>query len=501
MEPKEPPNNVTILEMLSKRSQEIHSLVQEIEKKMPKLATQRLPRIMRRRAASSNPKRIPKSCRSSWFKTQTQENVSASKNKKRRQLKKHISSKERQQAIQRRKHRLDRSLLHVWFAKRFKMERLDGHLVPIHNTNKNQRTLFRKSKNHCCYFYMSPYLRSFEVKGVKMESFLEKMSKFTYEKDILDDLCKKKVFKIHVHDLQNNMISPLEIFVINDNLQVWCPFSVAQEVQKFLDECFPHEHHSFEDVERIRLVGPESWNNTTKIMGVKSSDETQDLAVQENSVIVRDAIGDRITTDLIVPRTECRNLWNLLVKNRGHFVGGLRDLKMLHFNAGQPLFPIFGYSDHPLNKLSETNECMKICRESIRGLKDLDIKFLVEKLKTTNTSSFLNVIILSKGKGIPIKGSLIFKPTSTYISTDYEENVMISPSQKTSCGFVEFGDYCLEAGKGKGMGVVRISDLIEIIETNILHQQNQQVSPNNIFCLYKKPTSDKIRVGIIQFIK
>ena len=489
------PDSIGLVNMMRARSQEIQSLMVEVEKKMPLQSNQRLPRVMRRRAASNNPKRIPKSCRSSHFK---QDKVSAAKDKKRRQLKKHISAKQRQESVIRRKNRPDRSLLHVWFAKRFTMTRLSGHIIPLKNANKNQRTLFRKAKNHCIYFYMSCFLRCFEINGVSVDDFITKISPLTWDVDLLDHLTSKGICTIHVFNDKKQLISPLEVISNKNKLLIWCSFFVEKDVHDFLAQLFPTVSSS--DLERIRLVGPEAAEKIKEFLKLDVTfTENQCLVNHEGQLFIRDNIGDRNILDIVIPRSETRVTWSSLVKNRGHFVGGLRNLQMLHFNAGQLLFPAFGYPDHKSNH-SEDDSIQVTRGSTIRGLHGMDTQTIIEKLEQNNPMSYLPIMITSHGKGIPIKDSVLFKPSIEDLITISKKEPIDSCVSREACGSVEFGEYCLEAGVGKGMAIILIKDLIEILETNLKRSASQESQDKTRLIFYRKPTSKTFRVAVINFL-
>ena len=495
------PDTVEVGKMVKARSREIMSLMNEVAKKMPKQANQRLPRVLRRRAASNNPKRVPKACRAIWFRSEDKDKVSLAKEKKRRQLKKHISQKQREESIQRRKNRPDRSLLHVWFAKRFKMDRVHGIIIPIKNSTKNQRNLFRKSKDHCVYYYMSPYLRSFEISGRKSDISRTLMDMIPFKMHYHEELDDH--FRIEIHGEDKKCIE-LELLFLPNKTLVFCHFSVAQEVEKVLSNHFDTMFTSSSDkYERIRLVGPEADKRIKSYLDIDVcfTQETP-FFIYEEKIFVRFSIGDRHVIDIISLREETRDVWGRLVRNRGHFVGGLRNLEMLHFNVGQILFPSFGYPDHPFSTrvsgldFNLDDPDMRVIRgPHLKFLSSLDNQALFDHLNTqdyTPTQTLFPVVMTAVGKGTPVAGTRVLIPST---EDDLSSPTTLgSGTERVTCGVVEFGEYCLQEGTGKGMAFITMSGFIEILS---IHLKAKGVS-NDKKCIFQVPNSSCVRVGIIR---
>ena len=145
-------DEVFLMKMIEARFSEINQLTNEFKAKHSKLSTQKLPIFMRRRASSHNIRRLPKRLRAYISKRI----VSEEKERKRKKRKKYQNKAKVQESHQRRELKEDRSLLHLWFVKRFKMVSCHNQIVPNYNNTKNRRRLHRLSKTGCIYFYQ-PY--------------------------------------------------------------------------------------------------------------------------------------------------------------------------------------------------------------------------------------------------------------------------------------------------------------------------------------------------------
>ncbi|KAI1304898.1 hypothetical protein HDE_01687 [Halotydeus destructor] len=370
------PDEVNLLKLINARKEEINSINSECRTKLPKLAQQRLPRYMRRRAASHNPKRIPKACRSKWL-TSTKaptghsDATSEAKEKRRLKMKKHINEKKLKENIEKRNAREERSLFHVWFAKRFKMEPLWSKLVPIRNNTKNERNLHRMAKRGICYYYMSSFMKALKIRiGFnEMQLFLHQL--ISPESKSLIENVEDREQTVNLYEPEKyplGLIGPVALSWSSSKCEwtVWCHVSILESVTQLLTDRFSSENLSVDvaDLERIKLVGPESFEKLEKVLEQKVSFSTEDNGILFNVdvskiseleplcdptscyfQVVNDNIGDRISLDIVVEKKCARAIWNKLIVNKSHLVGGIRDLKTLYFNSSKPLFPYFGFSD------------------------------------------------------------------------------------------------------------------------------------------------------------
>lgn len=149
------PQQISLIGMIQSRCSEINQLINDITSRSPKLASQRLPIHMRRRAASHNINRLPSKARklmSKWNQGQKSGEVPEKKKKKQRKSKKAVVISQTK-----REAKPDRTLLHLWFVKRFKMLKVFNSTLPSHNNTKNQRKIHKHSKDDCIHFYLAQF--------------------------------------------------------------------------------------------------------------------------------------------------------------------------------------------------------------------------------------------------------------------------------------------------------------------------------------------------------
>lgn len=145
--------DINLLNMIESRIMEIVQIEDECKKKLPKLFSQRLPRFMRRRAACHDIKRMPRKLRP-HIDSNLKPRKSLLKYRQKKRFRKHKRILKRHA---RHKYRdLDKCLMHKWFAKRFKMSS-QGPLnhVPLYNSTKNQRNLYRQTRFGCAFISMA----------------------------------------------------------------------------------------------------------------------------------------------------------------------------------------------------------------------------------------------------------------------------------------------------------------------------------------------------------
>lgn len=385
------PDELSIERWIKARNAEIASLAQECKVKLPQQMSQRLPRYMRRRAASGNPKRIPKSVRPWWLEDKT-----TVKKKKKQQRTKYKSAA---LAIRSRKRRNDdpsRSPIHVWLAKRFKMQLMWGQRIAWSNCTKNQRSLFRKARSSYCIYYLSNFM-----KCIKVKSSSENIS---YTSPIKFNLEGEEFLFVHCSERQN---------VNNSN-------------------------ESDEDVSNLfQLV---------RLVGVKSSEIAATLPQEKCTLLTGKFDKDRPYVDVICSLDNFKQIiWPKLSKNKGHLVGGLRDWCMLHLNSNNICFPFFGYP-HSIHSPSYTV---------------LNEKYL-QFNQSSEVNSLLPVVITATGRGTPCQWDEI---------CSLDDNSVI--------GLIEFGAYCMQSGRGKGVGVIFYPDQVNI--TFPLSIQLKSVKTGNLY--------------------
>lgn len=366
------PDEVSIEAWVKARNVEIAALAEECKVKLPQQMSQRLPRYMRRRAASGNPKRIPKSVRPWWL------DEKPSVKKKKKQKPKRIPASLAIRSRNKRNQDPTRSPIHVWLAKRFKIQLMWNRRIAWSNCTKNQRSLFRKSKSSYCIYYLSNFMRCIRSDLVQSN---------TYTSPIEFEFEGEKFMFVHACDRQDS--SPGSDEDASDLFQL------------------------------VRLVGP------------KGSEVAASLP-QDKCILQSGQMDEkRPFVDIISVRGSFKqHIWPILSKNKGHLVGGLRDWCMLHLNSNLPCFPFFGFP----NSVHSPN--YQRFGPGKRILTDL----AVGEKKTSDL--LVPVVITATARGTPSEGDDIICP---------ESNCLL--------GHVEYGGYCMEAGRGKGFGALFVEKL------------------------------------------
>lgn len=378
-------NDINLLSMIESRIMEVVQIEDDCKKKMPKLYQQRLPRFMRRRAASHNPKRLPKKLRpqsGSGFASKSRKSLLRYRQRTKFQKFKRILKKHS-------RHKYEdpyKSLLHKWFAKRFKISKDDDYKhmshVPIHNNTKNQRNLYRQSKYGCAYISMI-HLISIELTLTSTKNaslFAAQLSQvnrltnhvtgFTFGAKALE----KGRYEVAVHlykpesNLQEYICSALVNFKKSNKQSpkpkfvLWLPRQHYQEVYKYLkclsdelEEGFSVEGIYPRDCVRVKLLGPDSHAEAAKIICNKNNHKlvNEDIERRLGSSFGT-SLGRLIeepnatftyyntkpqTVDIVLKTREGRLLWHKLVKNKAHLVGGSRDLNTLLLDESFKLIP------------------------------------------------------------------------------------------------------------------------------------------------------------------
>lgn len=134
---------VNIMRFVKARKNEIKFITSVIETKLPKRVIQQLPRHMRRRAASHNPKRLPRRLRERAMKEL--EKVKKAKRPSRKFRRKPSKLLEEYNRRQRNHIWLE---THIWFAKRFKMIDIWGYKLPLYSNEKCLKALYQSAMQY-----------------------------------------------------------------------------------------------------------------------------------------------------------------------------------------------------------------------------------------------------------------------------------------------------------------------------------------------------------------
>lgn len=379
------PDDINLLQMIESRISEIIQIEKECKKKAPKLYSQRVPRFMRRRAASHNPKRIPKKNRPS------EECNYGTKSRKKFLVYRHRLRvrKHKRVLLRHCRHKFkdtNKSLLHKWFAKRFKMGTEEPLIhVPMFNNTKNQRNLSRQSKFGCAYLSLA-HLVSIELTLASfktpcdVEKQLEALNRlanqvsgFTFLARALEQGHYELVIHLYKPDsswkeyICPALVSLYRPSVRSDDcarLTLWVPREKSQAVLEHLQAISDNCEKKFDirmikpaDSIRIRLVGPNAHSEAAKIARgkVKHENAIKDAVMKLDSsfgLTIGRHLEEKLASftyyrtyplivDMVLNSAEGRKLWYTLVKNKAHLVGGHRDIERVLSNDCFRLSPDF----------------------------------------------------------------------------------------------------------------------------------------------------------------
>lgn len=540
------PAEVSILELIRSRNEELNAINNECKTKLPKLARQRLPRYMRRRAASHNPKRIPAAIRSKWLTTNVDAS-SESKEKRRKQMKKHINERSWKKSVARRNLSADHSFNHVWFAKRFKMDKLWDMYIGIHNATKNERNMVKMAKSGHCFFYLGSFLRCLEVKCRSSQDrnfFLSKLKNEVIHDAVDLQLVNNVERSVVLNDPSNpsRVIGAVTLIVSETELRIWCHVVIITLVENAIKQLIDgNVNHSISrlQLERYRICGPSSQQDITSMFSeqdatISDKERGQIVTATDVSKLLEDAdkskagcvqlintsAGTRQIVDIICDLQVAKPVWNKLVMNRSHLVGGLRDLITQSIYMSQLMFPFSGFidSEHARSLDGKENNWLKqftnrdqltvIRRKSI--LDDIAAK----KFDDSLVNCIVNVEVNCVSRGSPERGDLICLPSEFDLNELFKARdefdiepkyhpVELSPksvSKDINCsirapiGCLELGCYNYDTGHGRGIGFVMYDKLRELVQVNANHANRQ------LTALLRSPRSATFRFVTVKVI-
>ncbi|XP_037084915.1 ribonucleases P/MRP protein subunit POP1-like [Pollicipes pollicipes] len=156
--------NISFLELTAERANEIQRLTDAIENpNRTKMAYQRLPRHMQRRAMSHDPRRLPVRLRQVF-----EQQVSASSRPMSQPKRPSRRHRRRPSQLLQEYNRRQREHVwletHIWHARRFHMVRRWGYRLPERATDKGFRAAYRATAHHCLVQDVS-YLCQLELGG------------------------------------------------------------------------------------------------------------------------------------------------------------------------------------------------------------------------------------------------------------------------------------------------------------------------------------------------
>ena len=439
-----------IEKVLNARLIELNSLSKEIKQKGNKLSLQRIPRFMRRRAASHNPKRVPNK-----FVKHPLPIIGNSvlKERRRKQRKKHVNKLKKRLSIKKRNAKEGRTLLHIWFRKRFKLIKELNYLIPLQNNTKNYRNLHKIATKQCAFYYR-PLSRLIEIKlenRQELSEFLILIKCFFNESN-LDECLHQELDLFFFKD--NHCLVPVSI-LLHSELTIWLSISIDyySQISQLLNELFKNANLKFTiyelQFERFRLIGPKaikclehqlncsasSQNDKASLAGLLESSECSKILTNNLTILLKDE--EKSILDVLVPRKEAKKWWYSLVKNKGHLVGGKINYELYALQNDLICYPSIGCLDCPIQKDAnqlkllksilklkfklkekETDEMRLQIVRSNDFLKQCEAPFenadAIASLydETIDKQSLINIKLQAIKKGAIKENDLIYLPTS-----------------------------------------------------------------------------------------
>lgn len=382
-----------IEKVVNARLIELNSLSKEIKQKDNKLVLQRIPRYMRRRAASHNPKRVP----SRYVKHPLAALAnSAVKEKRRKQRKKHVNKAKLRLSVRRRNKKEGRTLLHIWFRKRFSLINELDYLVPLKNNTKNYRNLHKVSTRTCAFYYR-PLSRSLEIKFADQPQLKEALVllKGLFNCPAGLGACADRELDLFFYK-DNRCLAPVGLLQPSET-SIWLsiPADYHSSLNQKLNKLFSGINLKFttyeNQFERFRLVGPKSSKYLELLLNNSSTKQPDDIRltslfsseppnhkafrVIESSkfiatagkwpdsvtILVKD--NEKRILDVLVPRRMAKRFWYNLVKNKSHLVGGKVDQEYFALQNDLVTYPSIGFLDLPVHKDSAKFRLLKAILE------------------------------------------------------------------------------------------------------------------------------------------
>lgn len=157
------PDAINTYKYAADRLDEIKSMVDAITHPThTKLVFQTLPKHMRRRAMSHNPKRLPRKNRKSHIAQMKKSGTPAKQKRPSRKYRRKPTNLMREYIRRQRKNIWLET--HIWHAKRFHMTELWGYKLPLKSCDKTYRSNYRASAKHCLIQDIS-YMGCIELSG------------------------------------------------------------------------------------------------------------------------------------------------------------------------------------------------------------------------------------------------------------------------------------------------------------------------------------------------
>ncbi|XP_059622807.1 ribonucleases P/MRP protein subunit POP1 [Phlebotomus argentipes] len=157
------PETEKVFEYAEKRLSEVATLIRTIKHPTKsKLIFQTMPRHMRRRTASQNPKRLPVRFRQGHLSQLRKSGTPTEKKRPCRKYRRRVGNLRMEYARRQKKCRWLET--HIWHAKRFHMVQKWGFKIPWAPCDKSYRACYRATARHCLIQDIS-YLSCLEIRG------------------------------------------------------------------------------------------------------------------------------------------------------------------------------------------------------------------------------------------------------------------------------------------------------------------------------------------------
>lgn len=483
---------ISIYNCIQSHIVEINYLKKESKTKKCKSAFQRLPRHMRRRAASNNPKRLPKSVQAL-----IQNNEVAKKKRKKR--------------IFRRRNDPRWTILHIWFAKRFKLNLQWNIFVPIKNNVKNQRILYRSTKHGYTVFYL-PFIKSFllEYSALSDDSyFLQFLSKFCSNEDIFklkntpsDHSCTILLYEHNEYPFK--LIGPCSFTKNKFSSYYLTMHKIVGEI--LMKEFFKHSNKiTLKELccSHICLIGPKSldrlnkklskqitfdkdFGNSSKCFNITQNitinftnflDQIIDSNLKDRLIMLKNYhLGTLQVTEITVPNKYLKKIWSEINVNMPHLVGGIQDLQVMTINTGLLFFPNIGFMDCIFNNnlaekcpLDLANKYILRNASILNELSEFSLEKIEQLKLKIETDNILIQVMVDYLKGIPRNEDVLVLPKEDAFILPFEKEQDFQckiNENKEPIGIIEYGCYSMLAAKCRAFGIITFKGLILLIKLN-----------------------------------
>lgn len=584
------------------RMTELNLLSKELRPKSKRLSLLRLPRYMRRRAASHNPRRLPKRFR--YVGSRLNPNITSHVTKKRKRLKKHLGVARRRKSAHKRNQKSNRHLLHIWFRKRFELRSLFGVYSAWQNNTKNFRLLCRQTHRQCVFFHLPHHvfarLTCEKSKAANLSLMLSQLSGncFTHRNrltrkeitlPVMAGPTSKQLLGIVRLVRTDSNSDTIELLVstsmlaneiVFDCLKSGCiqheiAFSAYKnQFQRFrvlgtkAAAVLSHTLHKIITEENQTSSSPKLFESVklfedkeSRVYSWNANDLFDGPRATFRAVVLDMALDSRRIVqcvDLLVPSNCAKRFWYTLVQNRAHLVGGLRNLMYFSLERKMAHFPFVGASDciayepnrqrqRLMRKIekadSESSSLHTNDYETLPILRHLaTLELLVQgpsKLdevieKISNLEEQLVVCHLQMiRRGVLTENDLLYLPTCEDLSAalahlasgkrkhaqsdsgDEFEPIEISKlsilndestdglgrRNRRPIGCVEYGEFCLQSGRGEASAIVLLRQLVRLMQMNVAaHESLHATDPNrrskrkkNLLVLVREKSSNRYR--------